>query len=147
MTEPYQGFRERPVSGQAALAKGSSSPKTIKPRILIFSRRPFTRIGVQTSLRRHCCVVESGPLDEKQLIETIRSAPTNCLILDVDQTRKAGVLVRKLLKAGSLKIIALIRPEHWDAVQTLLRAGVRGYLFDSCTPEALIRAIDVVHDG
>jgi DNA-binding NarL/FixJ family response regulator len=87
--------------------------------------------------------------DSGQLMELVRTTPSDVIILDINMPGRSGLdLLRELKSRQACPAILVlsIHPEDQFAVRSL-RAGAAGYLSKDAAPEELVTAIRTLHDG
>ena len=105
--------------------------------------------GVRTELEKAYQVVGwSSDVDEA--IEGIRAARPDVVLIDVHMPGGGGLAVVKNIlddESASPRFLALSVSDDAEDVIAMIRAGARGYVTKSISPEELVDAIDRVDAG
>lgn len=119
-------------------------------RLLLADDHPLTRSGIAAYLEKEqdmTLVGEAG--DGEEAWEKIRELKPHVALLDIRMPKDDGVAVARKIKEARLPVVSLMLTSY-DAQQYVvasLRAGAKGYVLKTATPEELTRAIRVVAGG
>jgi len=119
-------------------------------RLLLADDHPLTRSGIAAYLEKEqdmTLVGEAG--DGEEAWEKIRALKPHVALLDIRMPKEDGVAVARKIKEARLPVVPLMLTSY-DAQQYVvasLRAGAKGYVLKTATPEELTRAVRVVAGG
>jgi len=84
-----------------------------------------------------------------EFIDIIRHTPTDIVLMDIEMPGMNGIDATKLAlkEFPNLKIIALTMFNEDDYIQSMMDAGVKGFLIKNINKDTLDRAIRAVSDG
>jgi DNA-binding NarL/FixJ family response regulator len=84
-----------------------------------------------------------------EFIDLIRHTPTDIVLMDIEMPGMNGIDATKLAlkEFPNLKIIALTMFNEDDYIQSMMDAGVKGFLIKNINKETLDRAIRAVYEG
>lgn len=122
----------------------------MKIRVFLADDHPLTRAGLRDYIAKEKdleLVGEAGDgLEAWRVIE--RERP-DVALLDIRMPGENGVALARRIKASSLPVkpVMLTSFDAQQYVMASLRAGARGYVLKTVTPEELARAIRVVARG
>lgn len=104
--------------------------------------------GVQAELGRSFEVVGSSS-DVDKAIDEIRSNKPDVVLVDVHMPGGGGLAVVNAVKETNpdVRFLALSVSDAAEDVIAMIRAGARGYVTKSISPDDLTEAIRRVHDG
>ncbi len=85
--------------------------------------------------------------DVDEAIEHIRSTRPDVVLIDVHMPGGGGLAVVKSVEDPDVKFLALSVSDAAEDVIAMIRAGARGYVTKSISPEDLAAAIRRVHEG
>lgn len=87
--------------------------------------------------------------DGIEFIDIIRRTPTDIVLMDIEMPNMNGIDATKLAlkEFPNLKIIALTMFNDDDYIQSMMDAGVKGFLIKNINKDTLDRAIRAVSDG
>jgi DNA-binding NarL/FixJ family response regulator len=117
-------------------------------RILIVDDHELFRSGVRSELKSDLEIVGAvGSVAEA--IEAVRSTRPDVVLLDVHMPGGGGVAVIEAVrtKLPATRFLALSVSDAAEDVIGVIRAGARGYVTKSISPEDLASAVRRVHDG
>jgi len=117
-------------------------------RVFIVDDHELFRSGVRSELRGGLEIVgDAGSVDEA--IAAIRSTHPDVVLLDVHMPGGGGRAVIDAVRAElpEVKFLALSVSDAAEDVIGVIRAGARGYVTKSISPEELDLAVRRVHDG
>jgi len=117
-------------------------------RVLIVDDHELFRSGVRSELKRGLEIVGAvGTVPEA--IESVRSTRPDVVLLDVHMPGGGGVAVIEavLKELPATRFLALSVSDAAEDVIGVIRAGARGYVTKSISPEDLASAVQRVHDG
>lgn len=118
------------------------------PRIFLVDDHWLFRAGVRTELGVHFDVVgEAGDVDEA--ISGIRTTSPDVVLLDVHMPGGGGATVIEAVTADrpDTRFLALSVSDAAEDVIAVIRAGARGYVTKTVSPDELADAIRRVADG
>ncbi|CAN5792705.1 response regulator transcription factor [soil metagenome] len=118
------------------------------PRIFLVDDHWLFRAGVRTELGVHFEVVgEAGDVDEA--ISGIRTTSPDVVLLDVHMPGGGGATVIEAVTADrpDTRFLALSVSDAAEDVIAVIRAGARGYVTKTVSPDELADAIRRVADG
>jgi DNA-binding NarL/FixJ family response regulator len=119
-------------------------------KILVADDHTIVREGLKQILADTSDIVVAGEAaDGNQVLEQVRRAAYDLVLLDIAMPRMSGLEVLKQLKSESPNLPVLMLsmyPEEQFAVRTL-KAGASGYLTKQSAPDELIAAIRKVCGG
>jgi DNA-binding NarL/FixJ family response regulator len=126
------------------------TPQSKPPRIrvLIVDDHELFRSGVRSELQGDLEIVGAvGTVDEA--IEAVRSLEPDVVLLDVHMPGGGGSAVIDAVRSElpSVRFLALSVSDAAEDVIGVIRAGARGYVTKSISPEELQAAVRRVHDG
>jgi DNA-binding NarL/FixJ family response regulator len=120
----------------------------VTPRVVIVDDHELFRAGVRAGLEGFVEVAgAAATVDEA--VELIAAEQPDVVLLDVHMPDGGGVAVlRRAADAGtSARFLALSVSDAAEDVIATIRAGARGYVTKSISPEELADAIRRVHEG
>lgn len=119
-------------------------------RVVLADDHPLTRAGISAYLAQESSVELIGEAEDGQeawrLIQEMRP---DVALLDIRMPGDDGVAVARKVKESSLPV-AVIMLTSYDAQQYVLaslRAGARGFILKTATPQEISRAISTVAKG
>lgn len=119
-------------------------------RVVLADDHPLTRAGISAYLAQEVSVELVGEAEDGaeawRLIEELKP---DVALLDIRMPGEDGVSVARRVKESSLPV-AVIMLTSYDAQQYVLaslRAGARGFILKTATPEEITRAIATVAKG
>lgn len=126
------------------------TPQSKPPRIrvLIVDDHELFRSGVRSELQGDLEIVGAvGTVDEA--IEAVRSLEPDVVLLDVHMPGGGGSAVIDAVRSElpAVRFLALSVSDAAEDVIGVIRAGARGYVTKSISPEDLQVAVRRVHDG
>jgi DNA-binding NarL/FixJ family response regulator len=117
-------------------------------RVFVVDDHELFRSGVRSELRDgHEIVGDAGSVEEA--IAAIRATRPDVVLLDVHMPGGGGRAVIDLVRTDlpDVKFLALSVSDSAEDVIEVIRAGARGYVTKSISPEDLELAVRRVHDG
>jgi DNA-binding NarL/FixJ family response regulator len=117
-------------------------------RVFVVDDHELFRSGVRSELRDgHEIVGDAGSVDEA--IAAIRATRPDVVLLDVHMPGGGGRAVIDAVRGElpEVKFLALSVSDAAEDVIEVIRAGARGYVTKSISPEELDVAVRRVHDG
>lgn len=117
-------------------------------RVFVVDDHELFRSGVRSELRGGLEIVgDAGSVDEA--IVAIRSTHPDVVLLDVHMPGGGGRAVIDAIRAElpEVRFLALSVSDAAEDVIGVIRAGARGYVTKSISPEELDLAVRRVHDG
>ena len=117
-------------------------------KVFVVDDHELFRSGVRAELSGSCRIVgDAGTVDEA-VAGIVREAP-DVVLLDVHMPAGGGRGVIDGVRAGGSKaqFLALSVSDAAEDVIGIIRAGARGYVTKSISPEELASAVQRVHDG
>lgn len=119
-------------------------------RLFIADDHPIVRAGLTSIVAEEGDITVVGDAaSAAELLDRIRSAPADVLLMDVSMPGPGMVPLLEQLQAEhpSIRVLVLsVHPEEQYATRAL-RAGARGYLTKDHSPAELVAAIRKVHNG
>ena len=119
-------------------------------RLFIADDHPIVRAGLTSIVAEEGDITVVGDAaSAAELLDRIRSAPADVLLMDVSMPGPGMVPLLEQLQADhpSIRVLVLsVHPEEQYATRAL-RAGARGYLTKDHSPAELVAAIRKVHNG
>ncbi|MBP9027862.1 MAG: response regulator transcription factor [Aminivibrio sp.] len=119
-------------------------------RVVLADDHPLTRAGISAYLAQESSVELIGEAEDGhqawKLIEELRP---DVALLDIRMPGEDGVAVARRVKESSLPV-SVVMLTSYDAQQYVLaslRAGARGFILKTATPEEISRAISTVAKG
>ena len=119
-------------------------------RVFLADDHPLTRAGISAYLAQETSVELVGEAEDGEtawkLISEIRP---DVALLDIRMPGEDGVSVARRVKESGLPV-AVVMLTSYDAQQYVLaslRAGARGFILKTATPEEITRAINTVAKG
>ncbi|HOR54744.1 MAG TPA: response regulator transcription factor [Synergistales bacterium] len=122
----------------------------MKIRVFLADDHPLTRAGLRDYIAKEKdleLVGEAG--DGLEAWRVIEKEKPDVALLDIRMPGENGVALARRIKASSLPVkpVMLTSFDAQQYVMASLRAGARGYVLKTVTPEELARAIRVVARG
>ena len=122
----------------------------MKIRVFLADDHPLTRAGLRDYIAKEKdleLVGEAG--DGLEAWRVIEKERPDVALLDIRMPGENGVALARRIKASSLPVkpVMLTSFDAQQYVMASLRAGARGYVLKTVTPEELARAIRVVARG
>lgn len=117
-------------------------------RVLLVDDHRLFRAGVRAELGERVAIVgEAGDVDEA--IGAIRAAKPDVVLLDVHLPGGGGRAVIEGVHAThpDVRFLALSVSDAADDVIGVIRAGARGYVTKTISPDELVAALVRVHEG
>jgi len=119
-------------------------------RVVLADDHPLTRAGISAYLAQESSVELVGEAEDGieawRLIQDLRP---DVALLDIRMPGEDGVAVARRVKESSLPV-SVVMLTSYDAQQYVLaslRAGARGFILKTATPEEISRAISTVSKG
>jgi DNA-binding NarL/FixJ family response regulator len=127
---------------------GSHSPAAARPRVFIVDDHALFRSGVRSELGDRVEVVGEAA-DVEPAITQIGDAAPDVVLLDVHLPGGGGQLVVAALKAThpAVRFLALSASDAPEDVIAVIRAGARGYVTKTISPDELVDAVHRVAAG
>lgn len=121
-----------------------------KIRVILADDHPLTRQGLKAYLTRESGVELVGEAsDGKEAWELIESLVPDVALLDIRMPHEDGIsLARKVKEAGlPVHSVMLTSYDSQQYVLASLRAGAKGFVLKTTSPEALAKALQTVMSG
>lgn len=122
--------------------------ETIK--IIIVDDHEIFRNGLKMVLGKlkHIKIVGEAS-DGQEFIDMIRTTPCDVVLMDIEMPKMNGIDATKhaIKEFPELKIIALTMFNDDDYIQSMMDAGVRGFLIKNVGKETLDKAIQTIFKG
>jgi len=117
-------------------------------RVVIVDDHELFRSGVRSELRADLEIV-GGAGTVGEAIDAIRSLRPDVILLDVHMPGGGGVAVIEAVRSElpEARFLALSVSDAAEDVIGVIRAGARGYVTKSISPDDLQAAVRRVHDG
>ena len=114
-------------------------------RVVVAHREPPARAGLRALLERESDVDVAGEAASgDELEQRVRELEPDVVVVDVALPGRSDALAvtRRIVAAGAgVKVVALDRGEHDDALFGALRADARAFLVRDTDPHELLRAV------
>lgn len=118
-------------------------------RIALIDDHSFFRMGAEAAVRAagHEVVLSTGDTDT--IVETIKAANPDVVLLDQRMAPKDGVsILTAMRKAGDERAVIMLTNElEDDALLGIMKARVNGIVFKHCSEERLFEALSAVATG
>jgi len=118
--------------------------------LAIFDPQFITRQGIQrladeAQLFEATHVIES----EKSLIQTLRKTQPTFLVIDYISSENVNIDTFRAVKKEfpSLKTLVISDDNDKVRIQTIIKAGIKGFLTKSCSKKEILEAVDTIRDG
>ena len=119
-------------------------------RVVLADDHPLTRAGISAYLAQENAVELVGEAEDgEKAWALIQDLKPDVALLDIRMPGEDGVAVARKIKESGLQV-GIIMLTSYDAQQYVLaslRAGARGFVLKTATPEELSRAITTVARG
>jgi len=117
-------------------------------RVYVVDDHELFRSGVRSELSRSCRIVGDAGTVEEAVAGILGKAP-DVVLLDVHMPAGGGRGVIDAVRAQGSKaqFLALSVSDAAEDVIGLIRAGARGYVTKTISPDELVAAVRRVHDG
>lgn len=119
-------------------------------KVLLADDHPLTRAGLKAYLETEPAVELVGEASDGDMAwDMITKNKPDIVLLDIRMPGKDGVTVARMIKEAQIAV-GVIMLTSYDAQQYVLaslRAGARGFILKTATPEELTRAIMTVSRG
>ena len=119
-------------------------------RVLLVDDQELARAGLRTILRpAHGFEVVDEADDGDQIVDAVRRAKPDVVVMDVRMPRMDGVAATRSLGAAGLDVPVLVLTTFGDddALAAALRAGASGFCLKDAPAEDIQRAVHAVADG
>jgi DNA-binding NarL/FixJ family response regulator len=116
-------------------------------RVVLVDDHELFRAGVRSALDGRVEVAgEAAGVDEA--VAVIEREQPDVVLLDVHMPEGGGVeVLRRAGRVGQIRYLALSVSDAAEDVIAVIRAGARGYVTKSISPDELVDAIRRVHEG
>lgn len=119
-------------------------------RVILADDHPLTRAGLSAYLQQESTIELVGEADDgEKAWKLINELKPDVALLDIRMPGEDGVSIARRIKEEKLPVIPVMLTSY-DAHQYVvasLRAGARGFVLKTATPQDLIRAIQTVVQG
>lgn len=119
-------------------------------RVVLADDHPLTRAGISAYLAQEASVELVGEAEDGESAwKIIKEKEPDVALLDIRMPGEDGVSVARRVKEASLPV-AVVMLTSYDAQQYVLaslRAGARGFILKTATPEEITKAINTVSKG
>jgi DNA-binding NarL/FixJ family response regulator len=119
-------------------------------RIIIADDHPFLVEGLKVVLEEIDGVQVLEPAaNGRQLLDRLRQAPADMILLDLNMPQMDGIEVLKIMKSEfpQVKVIVLTNYNHPELVKEVNTWGAKGYLLKNSSSLVLKKAIETVAAG
>jgi two-component system, NarL family, invasion response regulator UvrY len=119
-------------------------------RLLIADDHAVVRQGLKQILSDSSDIaVEGEAANGQELLEKVRTAKWDLIVLDISMPGQSGVDILKQLRSEQPKLPVLVLSMHSEDqfAERVLKAGASGYLTKESAPEELILAIRKILSG
>lgn len=116
-------------------------------KIVVVDDHEFFRKGLVLVLAKmKFAEVVGEATNGQELLDMLDSQPVDLVLMDINMPNMNGVEAtqKALAKYPGLKIIALSSHEDEDSLETMIEAGVKGFLIKNIDKEVLSRALQAV---
>ena len=125
-------------------------PKLVTIKTIIVDDHPVVRFGVKQMLSATDSIEVVAELDDaEKLIETIREAEADIVLLDLELENTTGEDALRMVReqAPDTKVIIYTSHDEEDRIVQAAELGVDGYLLKGCGQRELVNAIESVSAG
>ncbi|MEG1824849.1 MAG: response regulator transcription factor [Cloacibacillus sp.] len=122
----------------------------MKTRILLADDHVLFREGLKSLLSTHDDIELVGSVsDGVEAVEMIKKLTPHVVLMDVTMPIMNGIQATEKIKEENIDTSIIILSMHNDRryIAEALKAGARGYLLKESSPNIVIEAINMVHDG
>lgn len=106
--------------------------------------------GLQKILANNTSLKVSGTfISGDALLESLEKEQPDVILMDIQMPGKSGIELAGIIskKYPQIKMIALTNVDVFLQMKQMMQKGCAGYLLKDVSPEILIKAIEVVHEG
>ncbi len=106
--------------------------------------------GLQKILANNAGITVSGTfVSGDALLENLETEQPDVLLMDIQMPGKSGIELAGIIskKYPKIKMIALTNVDVFIQMKQMMQKGCAGYLLKDVSPEILINAIEIVHEG
>lgn len=124
--------------------------KTPAIRVLVADDHALFRQGVRRLLEVAGDIEVVGESDTgESTVRLVEELAPDIVLLDIAMPNLSGIDAARMIKTTSPRTGVIMLTVHADEefLFEAIKVGAMGYLLKDCTPEELIRAIRVVHEG
>ena len=125
-------------------------PKLVTIKTIIVDDHPVVRFGVKQMLSATDSIEVVAELDDaEKLIETIREAEADIVLLDLELENTTGEDALRMVReqAPDTKVIIYTSHDEEERIVQAAELGVDGYLLKGCGQRELVNAIESVSAG
>ncbi len=119
-------------------------------RVLLADDHALFRQGVRRLLESAGDIEVVGEAESgEQTVQLVEDLAPDIVLLDVAMPTLSGIDAARMIKTTSPRAGIIMLTVHADEefLFEAIKTGAMGYLLKDCTPDELIRAIRVVHNG
>jgi len=130
--------------------KKLKQPAAAKKKILIVDDHPLVREGLRRIIDSQPDLTVCGEASNaKEAVAAVATHQPNLVLLDLSMPGRDGIDLTKQLWLDNSKLPVLVLSMHDESVyaERSLRAGARGYIMKSESPETLLAAIRRILSG
>lgn len=139
--------RFSPLRPAASVERAEHAGPHSPVSVVAYSRSPFTLAGLETAcLSNPRLRVTASSQDADSALRAVRAHQPRVVLWNLGPYNPE-FMTGLLPTAPNQAIVAVLQAEHSSSLQPLLRAGVNGFLFETCNLPELPRILLAVADG